>query len=87
MFFGQLERNRERKQRSVFVVSTPENPNSCLIKLQQLQYRALVDSGAEVSLISEKAYLNLKHSVPLEKKRFFYNSHKHVRYCINITES
>ena len=44
-------------------------PNSCLVKIQQLQYRALLDSGAAISLISEKAFKNLKFPVPLGRTK------------------
>ena len=60
---------KERKRKPIYTVTSPSNPNSCLVKLQQLQYRALVDSGAEISLISKKAFEGLRYSVPLERKR------------------
>ncbi len=42
------------------VISLAGNPNSCLIKIQKQKYRALIDSGAEVSLINRKIYDSLK---------------------------
>ena len=51
-----------------------DSPNSCLIKIQQLQYRSLVDSGAEISLISNQVYDNLKYSVPIQRKKVLLQS-------------
>ena len=44
------------------------SPNSILIKLASRHYRALVDTGAEVSVISERVYNSLKPKPQLENK-------------------
>ena len=54
---------------SINNINLSNSPNSILIQLQQLQYRSLVDSGAEISLISQKVFNNLKYPVPLRRKR------------------
>ena len=58
----------------IFNVNVTNSPNSCLLKVQQLQYRALVDSGAEISLISKQAYDNLKYPIPFQRKKVFLQS-------------
>ena len=36
------------------------NPNSCIIKINNQKFCALLDSGAQVSLINTKVYKSLK---------------------------
>ena len=48
-------------------MNIPNSPNSCLIKLQRIYYRSLVDTGAELSLINEKVYKHLKFQPALKK--------------------
>ena len=43
-------------------------PNSCTIKIQNQRLRALVDSGAEVSLMHRRIYKTLKQKPKLSKK-------------------
>lgn len=45
------------------------NPNSCIIKIGARVFRSLVDSGAEVSLISSHAFRLLHNPPKLIKKR------------------
>lgn len=42
------------------------NPNSCLISIGNCKFRSLIDSGAELSVISKRAYDLLKHKPPLK---------------------
>ena len=42
------------------------NPNSCLLKIQGQKYRALIDSGAECSMIHRRVYNSLKNPPKLK---------------------
>ena len=48
------------KKKEVFKVSETGNPNSCVVEINKTRWRALVDTGAEVSLISESMYSRLR---------------------------
>ena len=52
------------------------NPNSCLIKINNKKYRALLDSGAEVSLIHTRLYNSLKEKPKLNKQSALLQSVK-----------
>ena len=43
-------------------------PNSVLIKIECRTYRALVDKGAEVSVISSRVFKKLRPRLELQKK-------------------
>ena len=40
----------------VYKIDLLGNPNSCLVKIGKQNFRSLVDSGAEVSLIHSRTY-------------------------------
>ena len=44
----------------IFKIELVGNPNSCIIKINKQKFRALLDSGAEVSLIHTKVCKSLK---------------------------
>ena len=44
----------------IFKIELAGNPNSCIIKINKQKFRALLKSGAEVSLIHTKVYKFLK---------------------------
>ena len=50
------------------------NPNSCLIKIQKQKLRALIDSGAEVSLMHRKVFDSLKKKPKLKNRKAFLQS-------------
>ena len=54
---------------STFTIAICGNPNSCLIKIGNISFRSLVDTGAEVSLISRKALRLLQNKPKLSNKR------------------
>ena len=54
------EEIKEPKRKEVFRVSENGHPNSCVVEINKTRWRALVDTGAEVSLISENMYRRLK---------------------------
>ena len=64
------------------------NPNSCLIKINNKKYRALLDSGAEVSLIHTRLYNSLKEKPKLNKQSALLQSVKgdsiDVNGCIQL---
>lgn len=57
------------KPQKIFVIKTSGNPNSCLIETHGCKFRALVDTGAEVSLISTRAYRQMKHRPQLAESK------------------
>ena len=52
---------------TLYTFSIPSSPNSCNIKIQNLNIRALIDTGSELTLISEKVYNGL-NNIPALKK-------------------
>ena len=60
------EKNNESKK-PVFKISLAGNPSSCVFKIGKRKYRTLIDSGAECSLISKRAYQNLLNRPKLFK--------------------
>ena len=51
-----------------FKIKLAANPNSCIIKINKQLFHALLDSGAEVSLIHTRVYNTLKEKPKLKKK-------------------
>ena len=51
-------------KKQVLNVNMSKTPNSCLIYIGNTRWRALIDTGADISVISEKMYKKLK-----EKRR------------------
>ena len=58
---------RQNKGRKIIINSVTKGPNSLLIKIGKQKYRALVDSGAEVSLIHRCVFHSLKNKPKLRK--------------------
>ena len=58
----------------VYKIDLLGNPNSCLVKIGKQNFRSLVDSGAEVSLIHSRAYQNLKDKPKLMNKKVYLQS-------------
>ena len=69
------EASSERKQRisampeKKFSINLAGSPNSCVIQLGKQRYRALVDTGAEVSLVHRRVFDKLKHGYVLGKQK------------------
>ena len=45
------------------------NPNSCLITIEKQRFRALVDSGADISLMRRDVYDSLKNKPKLIRQK------------------
>ena len=60
----------------IFKIELAGNPNSCIIKINKQKFRALLDSGAEVSLIHTKVYKSLKNKPKLKKQTALLQSVK-----------
>ena len=52
-----------------FSINLAGSPNSCVIQLGKQRYRALVDTGAEVSLVHRRVFDKLKHGHVLGKQK------------------
>ena len=57
----------------IFKIELPGNPNSYIMKINKQKFRALLDSGAEISLIYRKVYKSLKNKPKLKNKLHYYN--------------
>ena len=55
-----VEADGSDKNISTYKICLAGNPNSCLIKVKKQNFRALVDSGANISLIRMDFYDSLK---------------------------
>ena len=51
-----------------FKINLAGNSSTCLCKFEKQKYRALIDSGAEVSLIHYRVFKSLKQAPKLHKK-------------------
>lgn len=58
----------------VYKIALAGNPNSCMIKIGKTNFRTLVDSGAEVSLMHQRVFQNLKDKPKLIRKRVHLQS-------------
>ena len=54
-----------------FKIESAGNPNSCIIKINKLKFRALLHPAAEVSLIHTRVYNTLKEKPKLKKQSAF----------------
>ena len=63
-------------KRNVFIYShnVSNSPNSCLIRLQYINLRSLVDSVAELSLINQRIYDSLKYRTPIKRRNIALQS-------------
>jgi len=52
-----------------FSINLAGSPNSCVIQLGKQRYRALVDTGAEVSLVHRRVFDQLKQGYDLGKQK------------------
>ena len=57
--------NKMTKQK-VLNVGGGSAPNSCIVYVRKSRWRCLIDTGADVSLISEKMYTKIKHKSKLQ---------------------
>ena len=58
---------KKTEKGKVLTISLAGDPSSCLVRIGKSRFRALVDTGAEMSLIHVRAYNSLKKKFPLEK--------------------
>ena len=65
---------KEIKNVPIYNVNLQSSPNSCLAKLQGKYLRCLVDTGAEISLISQATYEGLKYRPQLTKRNIALQS-------------
>ena len=66
MFDNNINGNSPQK---TFKISVSGSPNSCLVKIGKQRYRALVDTGAECSLMHRRIYDQLKNKPRLINKK------------------
>ena len=59
-----------------FHIELAGNPNSCLVKINNRKYQALLDTGTEVSLIYTRLYNLLKIQPKLNKQSTLLQSVK-----------
>ena len=60
-----VEADGRGKNVSTYKICLAGNPNSCLIKVEKQKFRALVDSGADISLIRRDVYDSLRRKPKL----------------------
>ena len=60
----------------IFCIELAGNPTSCLVKIKNRKYWALLDSGAEVSLIHTRLYNSLKVKLKLNEQKALLQSAK-----------
>ena len=60
-----VEADGRGKNVSTYKICMAGNPNSCLIKVEKQKFRALVDSGADISLIRRDVYDSLRRKPKL----------------------
>ena len=59
---------------AVYSLAFPKNPNSCLVKLYNLELRALIDTGSDFSLINETSFLKLNYQPKLTKVKIILHA-------------
>ena len=64
----------ENSKPATATINLSGNPNSCLVKLGRTNFRALVDSGAEVSLLHQRAFNQIKNKPKLKKTKLCLQS-------------
>ena len=57
-----------------FIKALNGNPNTCLLKIEKQTFRALIDYGAEVSLMHPHVYNSLKIKPKLQTKKAYLHS-------------
>ena len=55
-------------------VNLNSNPNSTVIRINKTKIRALLDSGADISLLHERIYRSIKGLPPLKKTKVLIQS-------------
>ena len=58
----------EPRKTDVFSLHIPSSPNTCRVKIEGLELRGLVDSGSELTLLSERIYHQLKYKPRLARR-------------------
>ena len=53
-------KGNKSKERDIYNIEVDRTPNSCLIYIGKSRWRALIDSGADISVMSDKMYRKLK---------------------------
>ena len=62
----QKQEKRGNKVKQILNINVSHTPNSCLIYVGKTRWRALIDTGADISVISEKMYKKLKKKVRIK---------------------
>ena len=62
-----------------FKIEPAGNKHSCIIEIDKQKFRALLDSGAEVSPILTKVYKSLKTKPKLKKQTVLLQSVKEIQ--------
>ena len=60
---------KNKKNMPIYKIELAGNPNSCIIRINNQKYHALLDSGAEVSLVYSRIYNCLRDKPKLKKKK------------------
>ena len=69
--------NQENKKNMPrYKIELAGNPNSCIIRINNQKYHALLDSGAEVSFVHSRIYNCLRHKPKLKKQNALLQSVK-----------
>ena len=61
-------------QIKIFQVNLASNPNSTVIKINKTKIRALLNSGADISLLHERVYKSIKGLPPLKRTQVLIQS-------------
>ena len=61
--------NKVHKEKRKFTVNLAGTPKCVTIKLAKQKFRSLIDTGAEVSLISEKVFKSMKQIPKLTRRK------------------
>ena len=71
------------KSASLFAFKIPSSPNSCIMKVQGLTIRSLIDTGSELTLINRKIYDSLKNKPVLKRSKIALHSANgsHMEVC------
>ena len=62
-----VDKGEKGPERKTFCIKLAGSPNSCVIQVQGQRYRALVDTGAQISLVHRRAFEKLKGKHQLDK--------------------
>ena len=72
-----------------YAINLTGSPNSTVIKIKKMKFKAVVDSSAEVSLIHSRVFVSLKDKPKVFKRKVHLQSVSgkalNIEGCANIT--